>query len=478
MATLRLLLALAVALASAAVIAAAPAADASALDAKAAALESADYLDEPITTDEDRALAEEKAKLELEAALQLGCCVNDLAVLEADASDLAAARLDCSRFSPFGAEKCENVLGCRWATGRDCLVAIPVRRCTRVPKYEVHFGQRIDVGQCSGPCISRIGAPPNSCKPRDTVPVQVRGGIVMVVKECECSPCAAQAQNVAIEVPAGVCKGRCAATAQQPRTCTAGVNDNFSGANGPEPSSPSAALLSGPLSTCSAGVQPGFDTFADNRCFGHTFTNCIVSGPCPLRSATLNFCIRAANVFLTNTDSLALGTNAVFHWGIALPTLGGGTWNQGQQLCTTLDLGNLPGGGASILPQIEAAGTLDFFVQDDTAVDFLSLSVDYVDCQVCAPRVSVVSTLYTTNGPQNFVDVRDCGCVDGSDCHREPLFQTLFPGTIFEITLDVGQCIGRCRAGSRCRAVASSKKELKAPEGIRVVEIIEKCDCQ
>jgi hypothetical protein len=424
-------------------------------------------------------IADPNDAIDKPAPVPLRCCIDHpLKPL----TPAAVANFDCSQLVPFGADRCKAVYGggvCKWATGAECLQIQP-RPCTRVSKYEVHYGQRVDVGECRGACDaadSADGSRP-ACKPKTTSPMQLNGGVVLVVKECECSNCAAQPQNIAIEVPAGVCKGKCA-TAQLSRTCTAGVADNFSPANGAEPSSPSVALLSGPLGSCSAGVQPGFDFFADNRCFGHTFSDCLVRGPCPLKSAIVKFCIRAANVPLTSTDGLALGTNGVFHWGIALPTLNGGTWNKGETLCTSLDLSNLPNGGANILPQLDVAGELDFFVQDDTAVDFVTLAVEYVNCQVCAPKVSVVSTLYAPGGPQNFEDVKDCACVDGTKCHREPLFQTFFPGTIFQATLDVGQCIGRCNTAvpSKCRPTAATKKELKAPEGIRIVEIIEKCDC-
>ena len=404
----------------------------------------------------------------------LQCCIDHP---QKPLSPPAVANFDCSQLVPFGADRCKAVYGggvCQWATGRECLQVEP-RPCTRISKFEVHFGQRVDVGDCRGACPAANGG--GSCKPKDLVPQQIVGGVVLVVKECVCSECAAQPQNVAVEVPAGICKGRCT-TDQQSRTCLAGVADNFSGANGAEPSSPSTALLA-VLGGCSAGIQPGFDFFADNRCFGHTFSNCLVRGPCPLRAASLRLCLRASNVPLTATDGLALGTGGVFHWGIALPTLAGGTWNQGQQFCTTLDLSNLPVSGISILSQLDAAAELDVFVQDDSAVDFLELNIEYQNCQVCAPKAAVVSTLYTANGAQNFVDVRDCDCVDGTKCHREPLFQTFFPGTIFEATLDVGQCIGRCSAttGQRCRPTATRKKDLKAPEGIRTIELIDKCDC-
>lgn len=386
------------------------------------------------------------------------------------------ANYDCSQLTDFGEERCRSVWGggaCAWVASDLCS---PVQACQRVSKYEVHYGQRIDVGECRGAC----SADGTSCKPRTFAPIQLPGGTVMMVRECECSSCAAKPKTVAIEVPVGECTGRCAGVSQTTRTCAAGIPDDFSAANGAqaEVGSPSAALLATAAPQCILGFTPFFDTFQADRCFGHTFTNCLVSGPCPLRSAFVRFCLRAANVILTSTDHLNLGANGVILFHIPLPTLNGGTWNVNEQICASLDLSNLPG-GANILPQIEAAGQLDFYINDDTSVDFVNLDLNYDNCQLCAPRVSVVSTLYTASGAQDILDVKDCACVDNTACHRESHYETFFPGTIFEYTLDVGQCIGGCGgAKGFCRPAFSSKRELKAPEGVRVVEVIEKCACQ
>lgn len=360
-----------------------------------------------------------------------------------------------------------------WATGDACKPQEPT--CTRVPKFEVRFGRRIDVGDCKGTCKE------GTCKPKGLSPQAVLGGTVLTVKECECASCAAVPDFTAIEVPTGACDGKCS-TNQSPRTCTAGRSDNFNTNDGAEPSSPSAALLSGPMTMCSSGMQTGFDIFADNKCFGHTFSNCILRGPCPLKSATLNICLKAANVPLTSTDSLSLGSGGVMFWGIGLPNLnnfvsGRTSWLPGEQLCVELDLTKLPGNGANILASVYAGGELDVFVQDDTAVDFAELNVDYEDCQVCLPRFSVVSSLYTQRGSQHFVDVRDCGCFETNRCRRESHFQTFYPNTIFEATIDVGQCVGGCGSQSRCRPTSSTRREVRAPEGTRVVQAINSCTC-
>ena len=61
-----------------------------------------------------------------------------------------------------------------------------------------------------------------------------------------------------------------------------------------EVGTPSAALLAAPwFSGCSNGQTNQFDQFADNVCFGHTFTGCIRQQPCPIASATLRICIQA-----------------------------------------------------------------------------------------------------------------------------------------------------------------------------------------
>ena len=89
------------------------------------------------------------------------------------------------------------------------------------------------------------------------------------------------------------------------------------------------------------GIQQGFDHFVDNRCFVHTFSDIVDSDNCPIRTMVLDICIQAAQVSLTNTDSLRLGTNGNGLWGISLPALNGGSWNPGDTLCQSFDLNYL-----------------------------------------------------------------------------------------------------------------------------------------
>ena len=129
-------------------------------------------------------------------------------------------------------------------------------------------------------------------------------------------------------------------------------------------------------------------------------------------------CIQAAQVSLTNTDSLRLGTNGVGLWGVSLPLLNGGSWNPNDNLCLTLDLNNL-NGGVSILNNVIMNGHLDVLVQDDTAVDFLTLTTEYIGCEVCLPVEHSVHSFHSSLGLQRFRHIRDCDCLDVLKCHRK-----------------------------------------------------------
>lgn len=397
----------------------------------------------------------------------------------------SVANYDCSQLVPFGADRCNKVWGggvCSWGAGDECPPAEP-KECQRVENIVVvNLGkqeQKVDIGRCVGRC-------PNGetkCTPITETKRLPNGESLEIVVDCNCDSCFAVEDRIAIEVPAGRCKGDCPA-APRDRVCLAGRQDNYDQTNQPEPSSPSLALLAGPLTACSAGIQPGFDTFADNRCFGHTFetldadgNGCFERDPtCPLSRAVLRICMRAANVALTNTDSMRLGTNGNGLWGISLPALNGGSWNRNDENCWSLDLSSLPNGG-DILNDVNADGNLDVFVQDDTAIDFLELSLQYEDCQKCLPTDVSISSLYSEEGVKDIKNVKDCDCVDASECTRQPLHVTYFPGTIFQTTIDQGQCVGGCNRRERCAPVSRRVQRIKAPEGERSVPIIAACKC-
>jgi hypothetical protein len=383
---------------------------------------------------------------------------------------LEQANYNCRDLTPHGSERCNQLYGgdvCKWNTGKKC----QSKACRRISKYELHYGKYVDVGKCSGICKNTN----LSCSPLTYSSYMVNDvNSVQIIDKCKCDTCSTDDSTSVIEIKTNKCVGNC--NEQKNNICLAGINDNFN-SNNLEPSEPSTALLSGILSSCSAGVQSGFDIFIDNRCFGHTFTNCFSQGECPLRAANLHICMRAAMVSLTQTDSLILGINGNGLWSMGLPALNGGNWNPNDELCIDLNLNNIFNSGTSILNDIQMAGHLDVVVQDDSAVDFLELSLQYDKCQRCVPKFTTLSHLYTGTIVKDYVNHEDCDCVQIGDCNRVNHFVTYFEGTMFEQTVNVGQCLGKCSNNLKCTPIRA-KKEIKAPEGSRTIGIIEKCDCK
>jgi hypothetical protein len=395
---------------------------------------------------------------------------------------------ECSQLDEFGKTRCNEVFTgktCIWKTGKKCSL-VESKLCHRIPRYEMHYNKVVDVGRCVGQCTEDE----HSCSPsKYVIKALERGKIedvagvdilpaskkIRIIEECDCDNCGVVESTQLIKIPQGRCFGNCNQN-QDNKVCMAGLNDNYAG--GPEPSYPSSLLLSGILSQCSAGVQSGFDIFTDNRCFGHTFTNCLMKGECPLKRAILHICIKAAQVPLTNTDSLILGVNGGALWGKSLPVLNGGMWNPNDNMCLDLDLDNLPG-GISILNTLDSVGHLDVVVQDDSAVDFVQLSIEYEKCLDCIPAKSVMNTLYTVDGVSEFTHVTDCDCVNATKCHKEEHLQTFYPGTMYEQTFDVGQCLGKCDSGLVCKPNKDDTKiiKIKTPHGVREISLINTCDC-
>ena len=118
-------------------------------------------------------------------------------------------------------------------------------------------------------------------------------------------------------------------------------------------------------------------------------------------------------------------------------------------MCKTLDLEFLPGGG-NILSTVEAVGHLDVAVQDDTAVDFLELRLNYDECQKCLPTKMSISSLVHNYQVKDFNNIENCDCINMEECHLEDLYITTSPGTLFEKTTNVGQCVGKCPKYKRC----------------------------
>jgi len=121
---------------------------------------------------------------------------------------------------------------------------------------------------------------------------------------------------------------------------------------------------------------------------------------------------------------------------------------------------------------------MDFAVQDDTAVDFVRLHVEYEDCLKCLPKEVTINSLYTAEGVTQTKDVRDCSCEGAGECRRLPLYTTYFPNTIFETTVDVGQCSGDCADGGVCVPYKRKFQLLRGPQGATSVPIIGNCICR
>lgn len=172
---------------------------------------------------------------------------------------------------------------------------------------------------------------------------------------------------------------------------TAGINDNF--ALPTDPTSPSSNLL---------GVfSSSFKDFDDptiDRVLAHTFTGL----PEGIQAATLEVHLRASTNFLSHND----GINLTFvEDDQILPPQGSERW--GRRIGTghgvpgvlsydwhstaaspaidtiILDLSNLPlapsqpASASNLLPALNDHGFLDFWIQDDTDVDYITLTVTF-----------------------------------------------------------------------------------------------------
>ncbi|MFH1374197.1 MAG: T9SS type A sorting domain-containing protein [bacterium] len=170
-------------------------------------------------------------------------------------------------------------------------------------------------------------------------------------------------------------------------TCLHGTEDNFVG---PEAGHVSAGFATF-LATGPVNYITDFDQPAMNQWFGHTFDNCW-DDKCEVVNAWLRIKLKATGS-VPSTDGLAFGdysagTNGRI-WSISmsnLEALAGGTppWSSGDVLEYTLDLANLPMVAwlpTNILGALQD-GNLDIFIQDDTEVDFIELTVELC-CDTC-----------------------------------------------------------------------------------------------
>lgn len=180
----------------------------------------------------------------------------------------------------------------------------------------------------------------------------------------------------------------------------AGVIDKppFSTANGAELAAPSATLLQ-----ATVGPLADFDGTAPNKRFVHTFRlppcKCLVGAKLEFRAKPLGSCGPSS----PSNDSLTLGFSTLFgfpRWFAYLGSGGGAPFLSTPAWCAptlvrtfTLDLAALPTTGGplpgsppfiSLLSAMQTNKYLDFYVQDDTAIDYLKLTATMCDC--CQPN--------------------------------------------------------------------------------------------
>lgn len=166
----------------------------------------------------------------------------------------------------------------------------------------------------------------------------------------------------------------------------AGRPDHFATSDGLEAAAPSPALTASLPSNLSAV----FDGTVMDRHFGHTFQ--LPEGNC-IRRARLDIMARplgSGNTVANDTVGLRFtGATGSATWGAYFGSGNPGTtlltnpWklpNYGSGHLFTLNLGSLPGGG-NLLPDLQNLRFLDVAIQDDTAVDYMVLTVEFCECE-------------------------------------------------------------------------------------------------
>ena len=182
---------------------------------------------------------------------------------------------------------------------------------------------------------------------------------------------------------------------------------------GPEPTTPSAAMntflqrLNGNNRAYHNSQNRRFDECGVDWEFGHTFDTL----PAGNYEGKLTFRLRGNADPLLFNDSLGFGFNIIGGlasqlWASAIKdiplTPGGaslGSWTANNPTTFVMDLENLPahsGLATDLLPIINQTGQLDFYLQDDTCIDFIELELKSCGC---LPR----NRVYSRGDMDNFV---------------------------------------------------------------------------
>ncbi len=180
---------------------------------------------------------------------------------------------------------------------------------------------------------------------------------------------------------------------------SAGQEDSFATADGKEKSQPSTDLLAWHGSLNAPPPVTEFDFLQpDFQFFLHSFTQLNAEG-CSIIGAAIKVSLMAVTSAAAggpgdDVIGFVQGNSVVWQQPIASLTANG-QWALNQQATLSLDLSSLPGTPQSILGTL-SDGQLDLFIGDNTAVDFVSLSL--VRC--CDEGTCVAPVVLSA--PQNF----------------------------------------------------------------------------
>jgi hypothetical protein len=256
-----------------------------------------------------------------------------------------------------------------------------------------------------------------------------------------------QGDGVTPTAPPAVCTNATMMVFQNGNT-----NDNFVG---PQGGSPSPGLVK---RLQAAGIRcfKGFDDCTVNCFFAHTFTNL----PTCITEATLRVRLKACGD-LSQNDSIGISFSqpngslpANTGWGRYLGSGNSGAgllstpWNPNTVQEFLFDLSAMPnpsGPPTDLIPQLNAYGLMDFVVQDDSAVDFVVLTVKSCCCRsdivLFTPPASCCAV--ATYATPAFI----------SACPSNPVVQCTPPsGTCFPVGMNTVICkatdqlgqMGRC----------------------------------
>lgn len=164
-----------------------------------------------------------------------------------------------------------------------------------------------------------------------------------------------------------------------------GVSDKFSAANGAEPASPSAGVQA----MLANSNLTGFDEPGVDRYFAHTFVlpqgNCISRARLTVRAKPNGSLVYNDTINLRFTGITGAPVSGTPVWGAYFGSGNPGAallpnpWSSYGPTTFNLDLSNLPG-PVNMISALNAQRFLDVLVQDDTAIDYLVLNVEFCEC--------------------------------------------------------------------------------------------------